>query len=672
MPKRNVHEQLEVEVEKQEDNIIDVKDFDYNLIYNLKLLPRGKGVKSKKLYADIVCAFDIETTNIDKYEQAVMYIWQFQFGDITVIGRKWDEFKYFTDEIKKRINDNLNIVIYVHNLSFEWQWLRHVLDIDNVMAMDNRKILWCTSGCLEFRCSYLHSNMNLDRFVKYCGADYNKIEGFDYSKKRYWFTALTDDELLYCINDVRALTDAIIKEMARDGDTLYTIPSTSTGYVRREFNKVLIPYKQFIRKVLPNEEVFTALRLAFRGGNTHANRYYSGRILENVISYDISSSYPSVMLTEEFPYEFHESNPLNLKYAIRYGKACLFKIALFDVKLKDSAWGNPYLSFDKCDNIINAKYDNGRILECEQCCTWITEQDFSIIISEYDFSYKVLKLYTANKKPLPKEFRELLFKMYVHKTELKGAGDDYAYTKYKNMVNAVYGMTVQNPCKPNYILDGNDVIMNEEETITELIEKYHKHGWLPYQWGVWVTAYARRKLEEGLHSIPPQAFVYADTDSIKFLADYPNNLDNLNENYKHEDLKAYDIKGNAHYIGIFEEDAYYKKFITLGAKKYCYIDDSDRLQVTVSGVSKKLGAKELGNIENFKEGFVFRDAGGTESIYNDNPNIDKVVINNHDIEIIPNIAIYPSTYRLDTTIDYRKLINYLSNTDIRYSLHYER
>ena len=655
-----------------EDNIIDVKDFDYNLIYQLKLLPKGKGVKSNIKYADIVCAFDIETTNIDEYKQAVMYIWQFQFGAITVIGRLWDEFKYFIDEINRRINDNLNIVVYIHNLSFEFQWLRHILPIDDIMAMDERKILKFNSEHFEFRCSYLHSNMSLDRFVKYAGSDYLKIEGFDYSKKRYYFTKLTYDELLYCINDVRALTNAIIKEMDRDKDNLYTIPLTSTGYVRREANKVLIPYRKYIKEWLPSLEVFHGLRKAFRGGNTHANRWYAGRLMEDVYSYDISSSYPSVMLTEKYPTEFIERPVNKLEQAIKRDRACLIHIALFDVKLIDEAFGCPYLAYAKCENIIKAELDNGRILSCEQATTWITEQDFTILLSQYEFSYKVLKLYTSRKKMLPLEFRELILKMYINKTELKGSGDEYIYTKYKNMVNSVYGMTVQNPCKPNYILNGNDVVMNEDETLEELIEAYHKKGWLPYQWGVWVTAYARRKLEEGLHSIPYQSFIYADTDSIKFIGDYGSNIESLNKAYMHDDLKAYDIKGNAHYMGIYERDAYYKKFKTLGSKKYCYVDEADKLHVTISGVNKVKGAIELGSIDNFNESFIFKDAGGNEAIYNDNPPIDKVVIDGYNIDIIPNIAIYPSTYTLDTTIDYRRLINFLSNTDIRYSLHYER
>lgn len=43
---------------------------------------------------------------------------------------------------------------------------------------------------------------------------------------------------------------------------------------------------------MPTLHVFELLREAFRGGDTHANRFYVGKILENVGSYDRESSYP--------------------------------------------------------------------------------------------------------------------------------------------------------------------------------------------------------------------------------------------------------------------------------------------------------------------------------------------------------------------------------------------
>ena len=420
--------------------VIDVNQFDYNLIKLLKKLEK-KDANKKPTYADIVTAFDIETTNIDKIQNSIMYIWQFQWGEhITIIGRYWDEFINFINRINEMIDDELMIVTYIHNLSFEWQWLKSLLKVDDVFAIDDRKIIYFRSGHFEFRCSYIHSNMSLDKFAEKMEATHLKIKGFDYSKKRYSWTRLRKKELEYCINDVRALVEAISNEMNKDGDDLYSIPYTSTGYVRREFKKVLKPYQKEIRKMLPGKDVMMLLRKCFRGGNTHANRYNANRIINNVYSYDIASSYPSVMLMEEFPMKFTHSDNKNLWLPLKHNKALLMEIVLYDVKLINDLFGCPYLARAKCENIVNGQFDNGRILSADSLRCWINEIDFKILLMEYDFWYEVVDLYTAPKKKLPEEFIDLLFHMFEKKTILKG-GDAYAYGKYKNMINSVYGMT---------------------------------------------------------------------------------------------------------------------------------------------------------------------------------------------------------------------------------------
>lgn len=250
-------------------------------------------------------------------------------------------------------------------------------------------------------------------------------------------------------------------------------------------------------------------------------------------------------------------------------------------------------------------------------------------------------------------------------------------------------MMVQNPCKPELVFSQKnmDIIEDYSKPLTDLIDIYHDKGWLPYQWGVWCTSYARLHLENGLNCIPPEAFIYSDTDSIKFQGDYLSNFEELNKQYKREEYSALDKNGKRHYMGIFELDGVYDRFSTMGAKKYAY-EDKKGLHITIAGVRKESdpergligGAEELGSIENFKRGFIFTQSAGTQSLYNDY--IDKdtgiaqppktVYIDGHAVELCSNIYIEDSTYTLSEGLDYQKLLNYLSNTDIRYSLHYER
>lgn len=657
--------------------IINISDLKWSWLEDAEILPKGNKQRSKGIYyINALITFDIETTNLYDIMQNVMYIWQAQITpDITLIGRSWDEFKEFINGINRRMKDKTRLVCYVHNLSYEFQYLKSVIPVNDVFALDNRKVLKMISGSVEFRCSYLHSNMSLDRFLNVMNVQ-NKKLSYDYSKVRYPWTELSAEELQYCINDVKGLRQALITEMQRDGDDLYTIPLTSTGYVRRPAKKALAGYHRYIRRILPDPEVFDYLRKAFRGGNTHANRYNSNKLItagpdHPINSYDISSSYPSVLMSEKYPGRFVEHDPKYFRILLEQNRACLFQVHMFDVRLKDQSWGIPYIAKSKCLQIDGGVYDNGRVLSADAISMVITEIDFVIMESEYDFEFEIIKLFSAIKQELPYKFKDLLMQMYRDKTMLKGT-DDYLYTKTKNKFNSYYGMCVQNPCKPEMILEDGILVPDLSVSFDEMVHHYQQAGWLPYQWGVWCTAYARLKLEQGLHAIPSEAFIYADTDSIKYIGDYEDRFSELNKMYQREDLSAVDRKGNIHYLGIYEKDNDLPilKFKTLGAKKYCY-EDADGLHLTISGVGKKEGVKELKTIENFKEGFTFHKAGGTAAIYNDYPEISNTVINGHSLEIISNVMIVDSEYTLGLTMEYRRLLNYLSEVDVKRDVYYD-
>ena len=115
-----------------------------------------------------------------------------------------------------------------------------------------------------------------------------------------------------------------------------------------------------------------------------------------------------------------------------------------------------------------------------------------------------------------------------------------------------------------------------------------------------------------------------------------------------------------HYMGVYMPDGCYKRFITLGSKRYAYEDD-EGLHITVSGVSKQAGVKELGCLERFKDGFTFMHSGKTASRYVDQPMNDRFYMYDEKggeqwIEITPYILIEETTYTLSLTEEYRQLI----------------
>ena len=655
-----------------------IDEFDIEYIKNSPLLSRNKGKqKNKKRYKNLVCAFDIEATNLDELQQAVMYIWQLQIEDYTIIGRTWKEFLDLLEKIEKVLDENEYLVIYIHNASYEFQFIKGIYRFDSseVFASESRRIIkFEMFNHFEFRCSYYLTNSSLDKFLKKMDVKNKKLD-YDYSKRRFPWTPLSKKELEYCINDVKGLVQAIKKKMLLDEDNLHTIPLTQTGYPRRDCKIAMRKYNmKQLRDSLPNYEVQQLLFEAFRGGNTHANRWYSKEIIEDVKSYDIVSSYPNCLLNKKYPIVSFKKdlNPslFRLRQLDKRNKPYIMRVVFVNVRLRDEYWGIPYLSRNKCRNVKNGEWDNGRILSCDFLETSICNIDWNIIIKEYDIDEVIIKdLYTSKYGELPFPIKETIIKYYQGKTTLKGV-NEYEYARSKELLNSVYGMMVENPIKRNilYIDEGDELFIESDEmSDEEILAKHNKKAFLNYARGIYCTAYARAELESMIDWVlasstddNPCDVLYCDTDSVKYFG----NVDwtEYNKIRFEQSLKngAYAINkdGEINVLGIVELDGEYKEFKTNGAKKYAFINQNDELKITIAGVNKKLGAielKERGGLESLEDGFVFKKGGGTESRYNDE-DLGLVEVKEGVVDITSNVYIKNSEYTLGSTYDYIELL----------------
>jgi hypothetical protein len=657
--------------------------------------------KKRRFYKNLICAFDIETTRIPDIEQSFMYIWQMQIEDQTIMGRTWPEFLQLLDRIRYELPDDVFLVIWIQNASYEFQFLRGIYHFapDEVFAVDSRKLLrFDMYNHFEFRCSYLQTNMSLKEFTHKMGVEAEKLSGeeFNYSKFRTPTTPLTMREIEYCVNDVKGLVQALKKEMSADGDTLYTIPRTSTGYVRREAKEAMRHFnRQWLKDMLPDWDVYLLSREAFRGGNCHGNRYYAGRVLKGVHGVDESSAYPTCQTCDRVPMGrwYHWKNVSEKKFiemVMSHRRAILARITLINPELRDHSWGCPYLARAKCRNVIAGEFDNGLILRADYLETTVTDLDMDIIVNEYEFDDIIIQeCYHARYGKLPKELTDLTKKYYTDKTALKGDKDqEIYYMKQKNKLNSIYGMSVQCPTKPDVIFDDKEGFEFTDTPEPELLEKSNRTAFQSYTWGVWITANARYRLEKGIR-IAGSGFVYCDTDSVKYIGDKSKEFDEYNRKQmkiaEENGAFADDRKGQRHYMGVFERESPpdgYEEFVTLGAKKYAYRENG-KLHITVAGVSKTKGAEELeslsmyekyykfidndlvefgSGINAFRPGFIFYSGGGTESIYNDHPEEDGiteyVTPEGEKIPITSNVVIRDSTYELGLTAEYRRLIEF--------------
>lgn len=619
----------------------------------------------RKRYNKELCAFDIETSTIPGINQAVMYIWQFAIEDTVYIGRTWEEFKKFVSMLKA-VTGGRTTVVFVHNLSYEIQFLSGIFHFENdcIFPTEPRHVLKANIDNIEFRCSYRLTNLSLDAFTSRYNVEHKKLHDFYYDKIRYSWTEITDEELSYCVNDVIGLIEAVHALMELHGDDLYTLPLTSTGFVRRECKRAMHEQKPQILKAFPDPDVFSLLRREFRGGNTHANRYYTDEVLKGPInSMDISSSYPSQQCTKLFPVtRFEKIKSPSCRIVdrlIECNNAVLFEVVLYDIELRNRYISVPYIPTAKCSYCYNVSSDNGRVLSASELCIVVNEIDWKIIVSQYTFDAEVIQGYRAKLGQLPQGLIDTNIEYFRKKTELKGIeGQELFYLKAKELLNGIYGMSVQNPAKGSILF--NDCLYEDDtsKTEAELLEIAKKKAFTLYQYGCWTTAHARDALQAGI-DICGDDLIYVDTDSCKYRGTH--DFSAYNAQRKEASIKAglyaTDKHGVTHYAGMYEPDGVYSSFITQGAKKYAYTDEKG-LHVTVSGVGKKRGAEALqaaGGLEAFRDGFIFHNCGKTRSIFNDG-NFGEYEIDGHKIFITRNVVIEEQDYTLSKTATYLELV----------------
>ena len=596
---------------------------------------------NKKIkYFNVPCSFDIETSsffrstgNGEQEKTAIMYEWTFGIYGAVIVGREWDEFVSMLETLCSELNltNEKRLIVYVHNLSYEFQFMRKWIEWEKVFSIDNRKPIYAlTTSGIEFRCSYLLSGYSLaklgDELRTY---KVKKLVGaLDYDKIRHSKTTLTPGEIAYCVNDVRVVMAYIAERMELDGDISH-IPLTKTGYVRnycrnscfyesgvsRKKSFKRSRYMDIMKGLRLTADEYKQLKRAFQGGFTHANPFYSGKVVCGVTSFDFTSSYPCVMVSEQFPMSSSELVEITSKE--QFEKNLKLYCCLFDVEfigLESQLWFDSYLSLSRCWGVKDAVVNNGRVVSASHLFTTVTEQDFKIIKQFYTWEHlKIGKFRRYKKDYLPTDFVKSILKLYGDKTTLKDVdGKEIEYLKSKEMLNSCYGMAVTDIVRPEIIYSDGDWQTPETPDFERAIKEYNdsRSRFLFYPWGVWVTAYARRNLFTGICEFGND-YVYSDTDSVKVL-NAENHIEYIrryNETIRSQLLRAMKYHGidpdviepetSEHVkkcLGVWDFDGNYKQFKTLGAKRYLvqYSDDERNAEkkrgtfnLTVSGLNKK-------------------------------------------------------------------------------------
>lgn len=606
---------------------------------------RGKHVE----YIDVTCTFDIETTNSD--EDGFAYSFQTCIGGLVVVPRYFEDWAELIETLcdKWRVTEKRKLIIYVHNLGYEFTYLIQLLtlrwgDCKALYTKSRKPLTLEFSNGIEFRDSLKLFQKSLARATE--GCKHEKLKGdLDYTVYRTPDTPLDDKEFAYCVNDVLGLYEAIERMKKEHGFNAATLPLSNTALVKQEVNKTVNKDKGFdpIRKALTLTKSQTYLAYkAMAGGDTHGARWKAGYTFTNCNSYDFKSAHPSQQLLWKFPsgqpIDLPENTPEeDMNDIIDNGMGWVGQVVVSGLHIKDEC-PDPCISVSKCINTeVITDSDNGRVLDTAGTLIFFCDSnDWQRIRDGYEYEeMTALDSFAFRLSYLPDSFRMAIFEKFKIKETMKGS-PEYMFSKI--CVNTIYGATAQKQIRDEYTADIGETIdfeklgweKNLEDMDDKEVEKaQNKKNTFPFLWGLWTASLTRLKLWRLLKIVGWDKVIYWDTDSCKFEGAKVPAVEEYNreiqEQCKKRGVVVDKADGEKVYIGVAEDehpdaDFGYKEFRFLHAKCYAARTYEGKLESTIAGVGKKEGVAALkDDIENLTDMLVIEDAGGLMLTYHDAP-----------------------------------------------------
>lgn len=655
--------------------LIDYRKIQNKSVFKLQFEKRRRGRNT--FYINIPgVAFDIETsTKISRDNNnellsaySYMYIATFAIHDKCYYCKNWNDVIDFLNDLKSinNLNENKKLIIWIANISFEFQFMRKQLNnhITNIVARSKRNIIMFEyDECIEFRDALAISGGNLAYLAKnYCTTQ-KMLGDLDYLKMRNSndIEKLTPKEKQYIINDVVILTEFhtyILNNFKNK------IPLTKTSIVRNDIQKEFKKfnyfkqqeYKEIIQTLFPEtfENYAFYMLYLFRGGYVHANYTFANQVLKNVTFADEKSAYPYVLLFKYVPISKFNAVKIKLnelqEYLDKY--CCIMDITFKNIRAKTT---HSIESFNKTIECENYNLDNGRINRAEKMRVCLTELDFKNYENYYSWDYIELNyIEIARRGEIPKFIKRVIIKYFEIKENTPKETPEYMQNK--GSLNSIYGCMVTRLLNNDFSFENGDVV---EVAAKEYAEQIKGKLLSPF-WGVWCTAHARNLLLNMSHKL--DNVCYNDTDSVEFLHSIENiiKIKEYNKKVMRENMKKYSNK-LLEKLGTFEiEIEKAEKFKTLGAKRYIYTK-GNKHHVTIAGLPKTSLIKycEENNLDIYD---VFNDDMNLDidlslkntAIYNDNAHSD--IINGVEMYEESSVAIVKIPFKMSISEYYLHLI----------------
>jgi hypothetical protein len=315
------------------------------------------------LGSDQYLCFDTESCrDFEDNEKERVWCWSLSntINDLVIYGYSIDDFMSLMERLydykefsfaKKSKTKNINVRLWVHNLAWDFEFMKYWLDqndykyyskilySDNTVedeeldenswnvvenngqvynATINMKMPDLVFGKKHFKSfiklKFYDSAKLIPDQLKTIGTDiisidemFNKLgEEFDYEKIRPYDYNLTDIEKCYIYNDVYILKEFINQYYIQNG----LVGFTASGIAFNNMLNYMFPdskkkYEEFTQKYpeIKDRKVTTLIDDSYNGGYTFCNPLNKCKVVEKEgHSIDRNSSYPSAMKYDKLPY----------------------------------------------------------------------------------------------------------------------------------------------------------------------------------------------------------------------------------------------------------------------------------------------------------------------------------------------------------------------------------
>ena len=610
------------------------------------------------------------------YKLSIMYVWQICIEGECFYARTWSEFEDFIEFLK---TFDCAFIVWVHNLAFEFEYIRNKFEWSELFFTKKHSPIYAITDNIIFRCTYKMTGLSLRDVGDKFNLPHSKLDGdkYNYDLVRHNETDLKPYEMDYIRYDVLVLYEYIAlrraTEKTKSGKpvNIWCYPVTATGEPRQSIKQEIenehcnaVLKKKIQPGIMTDYDEYLRMKQAIKGGYTHCNPWYYNvplfaRPAENIRIYsrDKTSFYPYIMLTKEFPYAMRPIIDDAIDEKINRGDAVIFHVRFKGLQLKNG--GFPYHSIHK--GVIKGRRveDNGKLVYGDEVTDIITEIDWKTYENNYTWqSAEKFNGISGIKKRLPLPYLLSILDWYVIKTIYKGDDEKIViYQNSKGKINAIFGLSATDPCKLTiYYIAGKwydeselnemdedapafDIREYTEEQLQKLVDRYSEGGepWKTelnnlYQWGLYVTAYARGIMVEHNVEVGTMNVLYNDTDSTKYIVwnvEDENRINAYFDRYHEEVIKPeieatikhinmmidnnskWNIKhkhvtmddfapasadGERFMIGLMDIEDEYIFFKSIGAKRYLYAEWAKdkktgekyiKIVPTVAGISKK-------------------------------------------------------------------------------------